>query len=174
MKQLVFIGDSLTEWYDWQRRFPEYRVSNLGIAGETVAGLLARRDRIRGRVDTPDVVFLMTGINDLANGNYAIHDAYREIVRNLTTWFKNATIVVQSVLPVDTFLVDKYVIHDANRTIAKTAHEYGATFLDVYPLFADEDGTPRPGYLSEDGVHLAVKGYAVWSGAVEQFLQKAI
>jgi len=32
-KRIAFIGDSLTEYFDWQNRFPEYEVMNLGIAG---------------------------------------------------------------------------------------------------------------------------------------------
>ncbi len=101
IKRLVFIGDSLTEWGDWGRRFPGYRVTNLGISGETVEGLLARRERIRTQIDNPDFIFLMTGINNIATEQYDIIPAYREIVRNLTTWYKQATIVVQSLLPVD-------------------------------------------------------------------------
>ena len=68
LNHLVFIGDSLTQWGDWERRFPGYQVTNLGISGETVEGLLARRARIRARIENPDVIFLMTGINNLATG----------------------------------------------------------------------------------------------------------
>ena len=81
-KHLVFIGDSLTEWGDWEQRFPGYNVTNLGISGETVEGLLARRERIRTKIENPDFVFLMTGINNIATGHYDIFPPYREIVRN--------------------------------------------------------------------------------------------
>ena len=65
-KKMVFIGDSLTQWFDWQRRFPGDAVMNLGISGEPVEGLLARREAIRENVHKPDYIFLMTGINDIA------------------------------------------------------------------------------------------------------------
>ncbi len=100
-KPLVFIGDSLTEWYDWQRRFPDYQVTNLGISGEPVEGLLDRRDRIRSQIDNPDGIFLMTGINNIAMEQYDIALPYREIVRNLTSWYKQTKLVVQSILPVE-------------------------------------------------------------------------
>ncbi len=80
MKQLVFTGDSLTAGGDWQRRFPDYAVANLGISGETVEGLLARRDRIRAQVENPDTLFLMTGINNIASEQYDINVLYRELV----------------------------------------------------------------------------------------------
>ncbi len=174
MKSLVFIGDSLTQWFDWQTRFPRYRVTNLGISGETVQGLLLRRERIRSQIDSPDYIFLMTGINNIANEQYDIVVPYREIVRNLATWHKEATIVVQSILPVDLTWISNTVIKDTNRRIAAIAAEYGAAYLDVFELFIDAEGIPKPGYLSDDGVHLASRGYTVWSEAIERFLNSRI
>ena len=92
MKNLVFIGDSLTEWFDWQRRFPEHHVTNLGISGEQVDGLLGRGDRIRKQIDNPDCIFIMTGINNIVLGQDDITGPYRDIVRNLTTWYRKATV----------------------------------------------------------------------------------
>ena len=116
---LVFIGDSLTQWGDWGQRFPGYQVINLGIAGETVEGLLARRERIRTKIDNPDFIFLMTGINNIATGQYDIVPPYREIVRNLTTWYNQAIVVVQSLLPVDIEWVSKDVIPGYQRPSRK-------------------------------------------------------
>jgi lysophospholipase L1-like esterase len=169
-KHLVFIGDSLTQWCDWQQRLPGYRVTNLGISGETVEGLLSRRERIRSQFDAPDFIFLMTGINNLANGQYDILPPYREIVRNLTTWYKQATVVVQSLLPVDDKWVGRTVIQDTNRQLEAITREFGAEYLDVHKLFVDAQGRPKKGYLSDDGVHLDGKGYDVWAREVELFL----
>jgi lysophospholipase L1-like esterase len=170
LKNLVFIGDSLTQWGDWGQQFPGYQVINLGISGETVEGLLARRERIRTQIDDPDFIFLMTGINNIANGQYDIIPPYREIVRNLTTWYKQSTVVVQSLLPVDSEWVSKDVILDINRLLEEVAREYGAEYLDVFRTFVDAKGTPKNGYLSDDGLHLANKGYDAWAREVERFI----
>lgn len=169
-KHLVFIGDSLTEWFDWQKRLPEHRVLNLGISGESVEELLDRRDCIREIVADPDIVFIMTGINNIANGQYDIFGPYREIVRNLTTWYKSATIVVQSVLPVDFSWVGPGVIRDVNRHLEKIAGGSRAKYLDVYSNFVDDNDKAKSGYLQDDGVHLSNKGYEVWAKVVEDFL----
>jgi lysophospholipase L1-like esterase len=168
---LVFIGDSLTEWYDWQERFPAYRVMNLGISGESVEELLDRRDRIRERITDPDTIFLMTGINNILSERYDIAVPYREIVRNLTTWYKGAKIVVQSLLPVDMPWIRNDTIRTINRHLADMAREHDAAYLDVYSHFVDENGKPRPGLLSDDGVHLAGGGYSVWAKVVEEYLR---
>jgi lysophospholipase L1-like esterase len=174
LKNLIFIGDSLTEWGDWEQRFPGYQVTNLGISGETVEGLLARRERIRKQIYNPDFVFLMTGINNIANGDYDIIPPYREIVRNLTTWYKQSTVVVQSLLPVDGKWVSESVIQDINRQLQEVAREFNAVYLDVHSLFVDAQGVPKKGYLSDDGVHLAGKGYDAWAGEVERFLSEKL
>jgi len=41
-KRLLFIGDSLIEFFDWQGRFSDCLVKKLGRAGETVQEILAR------------------------------------------------------------------------------------------------------------------------------------
>ncbi|HDH01537.1 MAG TPA: GDSL family lipase, partial [Nitrospirae bacterium] len=45
-KDILFLGHSLIEFFDWQTRFPDHRVASLGVAGETVEGLLSRLDGI--------------------------------------------------------------------------------------------------------------------------------
>ncbi len=171
-KHLVFIGDSLTEWFDWQRRFPDYTVTNLGVSGEPIEGLLERRDRIRSQLDDPGYIFLMTGINNIAMEQYDITDSYREIVKDLSTWYKKSKIVVQSILPVYLAWVSDNVIKDVNRSLAEIARAFHAEYLDVYGLFVDSKGDPRSGYLQDDGVHLSGKGYEVWADEVERFLKK--
>lgn len=170
-KKIVFLGDSLTQQFDWQRRFPGYSVMNLGISGEPVEGLLARREAIRANVQKPDYIFIMTGINNIALGEYEIAPPYRELVRNLTTWYKGSTVVIQSILPVELPGPDNSVIEEANRQLAQVAREHHAEYLDLYSLFVDEKRKPRSEFLNDDGVHLTGKGYEAWSKAVERFLQ---
>jgi len=169
-KNLVFIGDSLTEWFDWQERFPAHSVLNLGFSGETVEELLDRRNRIRSRIESPDIIFLMTGINNVLSEQYDITRPYAEIVRNLTTWYKAAKIVVQSLLPVDMPWIKNDTMRTINRHLAAIAQEHNAEYLDVYAAFIDDNGNPKPGLLSDDGVHLAGKGYEVWAKVVENYL----
>jgi lysophospholipase L1-like esterase len=169
-QKLVFIGDSLTQWFDWQSRFPDYDVMNLGISGETVEGLLNRRERLRVQLVDPDVLFLMTGINNLANEQYELAEPYQEIVRNLTTWYKKSTLVVQSILPVELTWISNRIIMDTNRRLEQIAREHRADYLDVYRHFVDAAGNVRRGFLQEDGVHLSNKGYEAWASQVESYL----
>lgn len=170
---LVFIGDSLTQWCDWDQRLPGRRVANLGISGERIEELLGRREAIRRLAAGPDYIFLMTGINDIASEHYDITDPYREFVRSLATWHKKSRIVVQSILPVELVWISNDVIREINRRLQGIAAEYQADYLDLYRLFVNKEGRPKPGLLQDDGVHLTTKGYDVWAGEVRRFLKQA-
>ena len=59
-------GDSLTEGIDWRELFPDVKILNRGIGGDTSAGVLNRLDEVIGR--HPKIVVLMIGANDLRMG----------------------------------------------------------------------------------------------------------
>jgi lysophospholipase L1-like esterase len=170
-KRIIFIGDSLTEYFDWQSRFPEYDVINLGIAGETVEGLLGRIDRIISSIKNPDCIFIMTGINNIAMEDFDILEPYKKIVSELSSKFKDAVIVVQSILPVNLHWIDNSVIKALNRRLQDITKEFDAKYLDVFSLFINAHGRMEDGYLLDDGVHLSDVGYDVWAKVVEGFLR---
>ena len=172
MKQLAFIGDSLTQWFGWDRRFPSYKVINRGISGERVEELLARMPDIYDEIGNPDFIFIMTGINNIGEGNYGFMDDYREIVRNFTARYKKARVVVQSILPTALDWIDNNRIQVFNRRLVEIAQEFNAEYLDVYRLFVDARGNPNVDQLMEDGAHVSSKGYEVWANEVEWFLEK--
>jgi lysophospholipase L1-like esterase len=170
MQKLAFIGDSLTQWFGWDRRFPAYKVINRGISGERVEELLRRMSDIYAEVDNPDFIFLMTGINNVGEGHYRFLDDYRAIVRNFTARYKEAKVVVQSILPTAIDWIDNNRIQDFNRRLEEIAREFNAEYLDVYHLFVDSQGNPKVEQFMEDGVHLSSRGYEVWADEVERFL----
>ena len=169
-KTILFIGDSLTEFFDWQRRFPGHKVVNLGAAGETVEGLLSRTGRIMRLTPPPDLIFLMTGINNVAMEDYAFLDSYRRIVEKMTSSYPEARLFVQSILPALVPWIRDESIRGLNRSIQAIAEEAGKEYLDVYSLFLGPGGAAIKDYFLPDGVHLSGEGYAAWSKAIERLL----
>jgi lysophospholipase L1-like esterase len=166
---IIFMGDSLIEYFDWQQRFPENQVLNLGLSGETVQGLSGRVRRIIGTATAPDVFFIMSGINNIAMDDFKILEEYERLLKSLKTAFPSTIIVVQSILPV-TMWTDNKKIEEINWELKGIAKMLKLSFLDVYSLFVDSAGSPRTEYLLDDGVHVSEKGYEVWSEKVEDFL----
>lgn len=168
--QLAFLGDSLTEYGDWETLFPRDRVTNLGRAGETVEGLL-QRIRYGGLIDDPpNHLFLMSGINNIAAGDNDFLGAFRAVAELCRFRWPSSGLVIQSILPVRVDWVDLGVIVTANRGLRGIACDVQAAYLDLYSGFVDRHGSAIGRYYAEDGYHLTAAGYARWARAIEEYL----
>ena len=65
-RKIVFLGDSLTDFYPLQDFFPDFSLCNRGIAGETSSDVIRRIDDVFTL--EPEVLFLQIGINDFITG----------------------------------------------------------------------------------------------------------
>jgi len=168
-KRLLFLGDSLIEFFDWSARFPEHDVYNLGISGETVDGLHSRLSSIFRKVKDPDMVFIMTGINSMAMGDEGIAETYRKIVQEIRQAYPSAKVIVQSLLPVLFPFIANEDIQHMNARLKQMAVDEKVLYLDIHARFLDEKGKPMAALLQDDGVHVSEKGYRVWSGRIGRF-----
>ncbi len=169
-KRLLFLGDSLIEYFDWAERFPDYEVYNLGIAGETVDGLYFRLKGIFRKVTDPQMVFIMSGINSMAMGGGGIADIYRKIVREIRLAYPSAKVIVQSLLPVLFLYIENEDIQHMNASLKQMAADEKVLYLDVHSRFLDAEGRPVAAFLMDDGIHVSDEGYRVWSGEAERLL----
>ncbi len=167
----MFIGDSLTEFYDWERRFPQHKVFNLGISGERIEELFERLPRVFAKINEVDFVFIMTGINNIAMEDFDVISTYRNIVKEMTSNYRNAVVVVQNILPVALYWIDNKLIRAINITLREISEKYNAEYLDIYTLFITQDDKANRLCLLDDGVHISNKGYEIWSQAVEDYLR---
>jgi lysophospholipase L1-like esterase len=167
--RLLFIGDSLIEYFDWQERFPKNLVYNMGVAGEPVEGLYSRLEVLYSQIEDPDAVFIMAGINNLAMGDRKFIPTYRKIVKSLKKRYPASRIFIQSLLPVLFPWISNDEIRDINRKLKKMADAEKVFYLDIHSLFLELD-KPVKDYLMDDGVHVSEKGYIVWSGEIEKHL----
>ncbi len=165
---ILFIGHSLIEFFDWQERFPEHRAINLGVAGETVERLLSRTERIIKSFPSANIIFIMTGLNNVAMEDLNFFDAFREIIEKLKGAYPDARIYIHSLLPTLLEFIPDEVIRDVNDSIKGLAVSMEVEYLDIYNLFIDREGRPIREYLLDDGVHLSDEGYTIWSKVIEE------
>ena len=65
-KDIVSIGNSITNGAEWSELFPQKRVKNRGISGDTSGGVYDRLEAIvKGK---PAKIFILIGINDISRG----------------------------------------------------------------------------------------------------------
>ena len=173
MTNILFIGDSLVEFFDWQKRFPGHTIANLGTAGETVEGLHSRIGKIIREYPSPDLVLIMTGINNVAMEDLGFLDSYQGIVEALSSAYPHARIVLHTLLPTLLSWIPKATLREVNRSVHKIAQETNTEVLDLHPVFVDPQGNPIKDYLLPDGVHLSEKGYARWAEVLTRILDKS-
>jgi lysophospholipase L1-like esterase len=170
----LFIGDSLTEWGNWDVLFPGKNIVNKGIAGNKTADILKRLPDIL--LINPEKVFCLAGINDLGEGLQlsTIIENYTLLCTQFISRWKPENIHLLSVLPVDfasfahTSIYPEN-INKLNHSIAKLAAKHGTKFIDMYPAFTDTSGNLNPKFTC-DGLHLSNAGYQVWKKEIETYL----
>lgn len=166
---VVFLGNSITFWANWPELLTDFKyIKNRGIPGDNSFGVLERLEDIL--LGKPKQIFLMIGINDLAQG---IPDEI--LLRNIDRICSesklkspNTQLVLQSMLPTNASfnrLTSHYQrpekIKFINAAIKEISVKYGYAYLDLYPYFVDENQQLLASYTF-DGVHLTLPGYERW------------
>ena len=167
---ILFLGDSLIEYFDWQQRFSDHRIGNFGNAGESVQGLLSRVMMIGETFADADMVFIMSGINNIAMGDVDFIGDYKVIIERLQSAYPEAVIITNSLLPVNMEYIKNETIDEVNKALHPLANETGIEHLNIHDRFVDTKGRVIKEYLLDDGVHISNEGYAVWSKAVEEIV----
>lgn len=165
---IVMLGNSLTNGCEWHELFKDDRVINRGITGDIAQGIQDRLEPIiKGQ---PAKIFLLTGANDVSHHLTAdsIATAIVDLVARIRRECPDTKLYVESVLPINQSfqryknMNDKEpVIREINKLLAPRVEALGATWLDLTPLFADEEGNLRKDYTN-DGLHLLGPAYLVW------------
>lgn len=155
---IVFLGDSITEGGSWHEWFPDLPVRNRGIGGDTTEGVLARLHHV---VTHPSKVFLLIGTNDVTIGvkDEAIVANLERIVTSIRDTCPATDVYVQSLLPRKAKRAMR--LRALNAEYASVAAQHGATFIDLWPTFADAQQQLR-GELTNDRLHLLGPGYSAW------------
>ena len=158
---VIFLGDSITNAGRWSEFFPNYKVANRGIGGDSSIGVLKRLDTV---IDSkPKTVFIMLGINDIASNITAenVFSNYTKIVDTLID--NNINIVIQSTLLSYNKKWNSEV-NILNEKLITLSKEKGITYIDLNSIFAPNGILERN--VSIDGVHLHSDEYLKWRQAI--------
>lgn len=99
-RNIVMLGNSLTERGFWSEYFPDKRVLNRGIGGDRIVGMLARLDPIVG--GQPRAIFIMAGVNDLVFTDISNEDLlgqYERMLDIIADKSPRTKVYIQSALP---------------------------------------------------------------------------
>ena len=164
---VAFIGDSLTDGYDLGTYYPEMKVINRGIGGDTTHGVLARLDTSIIE-PAPRVVVMMIGTNNLGD----MFTDYEEILIKLKSELPDTKVVILSIPPsCGDYASRNGQIAINNVKIKSLAEKYDYTYVDVFtPLFDFERNELSAEYTT-DGIHFTPLGYEVITAEVKPVLE---
>lgn len=171
---IVFLGNSLTQYGEWQEFFNNSNIRNRGIGGEFTDGILRRLDPIVS--GSPRQIFLMIGINDLIlHRPPHILANYRAIVERITLASPDTELIIQSILPVNntvknTGLANADVLI-LNAGIQKISTDFKVKYVDLHQKFVDTTGKLKAIYTL-DGIHLNRAGYELWTGEINNLVDQ--
>lgn len=175
---IVFLGNSITNGCEWHELLGMPNVLNRGISGDVVGGV---DDRLASVITgCPSKIFLMIGVNDIGQNLSAdsIADATEALVGRIRRESPSTAVYVQSVLPInDTYGRFKGIegkgetVKAVNTLVKPRIEALGATWINLYDSFADENGMLRRD-LTNDGLHLLGSGYALWRSIVMPYVKE--
>ena len=169
---IVFLGDSITDFVDFDEVLPSYHIINMGIAGDSTSGVLRRLSEVISL--RPRKLFLLIGTNDIGMDIWTepIARNIREIVSRVQAKSPSTKIYLQALFPTrhDRSRPND-LIQELNAEIAAIAQEKHCTFIDLYPLLLDSEGLLAEEY-TVDGLHLSDSGNAKWMAYILPYLDE--
>jgi lysophospholipase L1-like esterase len=182
--RVVFLGDSITDYWKLADYFPGKPYINRGIDGQTTPEML-----VRFRQDVidlhPNVVVVLAGTNDIAGvtgttlnedieANYA---SMAELARA-----HRIRMVFASVLPVHNYTHDaeeSFALRPRDRILAlnQWLKDYCAknhfVYLDYFGSLVDKQGMLKR-TLADDGLHPTDAGYKIMAPLAEKAIRQAL
>lgn len=165
-KQIIMLGDSITERGLWSELTMRTDIINRGISGDSTDGLSKRLNVLNNNAKQ---IFIMIGINDILRNKSAafVFDTYKKILTKLQS--KNIPIIIQSTLYIGGNAPKYYnkEVDKLNLLLEDYANKEGIKYIDLNVKFAPQ------GFLLEDytldGLHLNGNAYMLWVQIIQKF-----
>ncbi|KXX66628.1 GDSL-type esterase/lipase family protein [Flammeovirga sp. SJP92] len=169
--EIIFLGNSITDFCDWNELLGKSNIKNRGISGDTINGVIDRIDEV---VESkPKKIFLMIGTNDLGNGKSVknVLSRYKNLVELILQKSPETKLYLQSILPTSNNLHRKNSdIIAINKGIQQFALEYSLTYINLFDLMKTDDNALKT-ELSFDGLHINGQGYLIWKEELLKHLE---
>lgn len=165
-KDIVFLGDSISEQAPWVEMFPGVSLANRGVSGERLVDMVTRVDGVIAL--RPKAVFLMGGVNDAVDGDVA---SALSSISTIVEALHDESIDVYLQTTIEPRGPRRVFVKRLNIEIKKLAEVRGLVLIDTATLA--DDGGLRSEYTL-DGVHLNGDGFKAWQRLLEPHVEAAL
>ena len=181
---LLFVGDSITDWFYWPRgngeatggkvweaNFTPLKPANFAIAGDTTQGVLWRMQNGELEGFKAKLIVLMLGTNNTASNPVGqIIDGDRLIVEEFKKQQPQAKVLVLGIFPRNNARAPEQTpvmnatIKAINTGLALLADNKQVVYKDIGDKFLVSGIVPTE--IMADGLHPTAKGYQIWADAI--------
>ena len=163
---IVFLGDSIMDWYPISDIYGTLPIVKSGIAGYETDDILSRLDDMVYKYN-PTKVFLLIGTNDLKTDEDKTKETANniiEIMNNIKAKRPMTKLYFQSIYPVNRNMSgaeERYndEIKDVNRIVKEYCDKNNVTYINMFDELTDDKGNFKES-LTRDGLHPNDLGYA--------------
>jgi len=191
---LVFIGDSITHLFEgdpnvpgrgervWAERYGSRNALNLGFGWDRTQNVLWRLDHGEFAGQTPRLVVLLIGTNNLTGTSNAptntpaeIAEGIRAVCGQVLAASPASRILLLGVFPRGPAGGPlRGQVREVNALLAAWAERAASVeFVDIGAQFLAADGS-IPLEIMNDGVHLTERGYRMWADAIEPVVRRTL
>jgi lysophospholipase L1-like esterase len=194
--RVVFMGDSITDFWKLTDYFSGKPYVNRGISGQTTSQMLVRL--FPDVIDLkPAAMVLLAGINDIAqNTGPQTAEMVEQNIQAMTELAQNhgIKVILCSIMPVSDYpylkqqkgFIDSKIktikwtdshpagdIIKLNKWLKDYAAKVNAVYVNYFDAFVDDKGLLKES-CSDDGLHPNAEGYKIMNQIVEEALQKSL
>jgi acyl-CoA thioesterase I len=183
--RVIFLGDSITDYWKLADYFPGKPYINRGIDGQTTSQMLVRfrQDVVNLR---PKLVVILGGTNDVAGVTGRARD--EDIEANYATMaelarLRSIRVIFASLLPVNNASSEdareSFALRPRQRLLAinRWLRDYcvtsGLVYLDYYTALVDDKGMLKK-ELSDDGLHPNPAGYKLMAPLADAAIARTL
>ena len=169
---IVFIGDSQTQFFSLTEEFNNIHIKNRGIIGDSSIGLLYRLSYITK--SKPKKIFIQIGLNDVLHGTnpQIIADNILKIINRIKNDSPLTKIYIQNILPSSIKIGNRPIIQEIrqiNASIYRFTQQTNVTYIDLFSQFEINDKLNEK-FNSGDDMHLNSEGYKKWVEIVKPYV----
>ncbi len=170
---LLFVGSSSIRMWDLKKFWPEGEAINNGFGGSTLADSIHFFDRLIAPYE-PRAVIIYAGDNDIKKGlsSEKTFADFKTLAEKIRAKFPKTQIAYIAIKPSQSRWGIWPEMNKANQLIHRECEKQeNMTFVDIAsPMLEGAEGAPPENWFIEDGLHLSIYGYEVWSAVIKKAL----
>ncbi len=172
---LLFIGSSSFRlWKDIKEDFHNDTILNRAFGGATLVDVIHYQDDVVLKYN-PKKIFIYCGENDIASSEAVtpqiVLNRFQTLYQTVRNKFPETPIIFVSIKPCILRWSMKSRMMAANELISSyLSDKKNTAFVDIWSDMLDENQEPKKDIFIGDNLHMNRKGYAIWTKALEPFV----